>query len=313
MKKYIVYSAVALILGAGLSACSEDELSSESVITVDQVQPTEFDKWLQANYVNTYNVEVMYRYYDVQSDHNYYTIPADYDSSVKLAHIIKYVCLEAFDEAGGIAFTRANFPKLLYFIGDWEYNNNGTFILGTAEGGKKILMTGVNEIDSHLDNGAELNHFYLKTIFHEFTHIMNQTKDYSAGYKLVTGSGYVAGSWSDPPYNGGGDEANYYLHHGFISSYAQHSDTEDFAEMFSIYVTNTPEQWEAWLTEAETAPSDGKDVDGRGAIESKLSMVKAYMTESWGIDMDELRDIVLRREADIVAGRVNLTDISLQH
>ena len=35
------------------------------------------------------------------------------------------------------------------------------------------------------------------------------------------------------------------------------------------------------------------------------------MRESWNIDIDKLRDVYLRREDDIVKGKVDLTNISL--
>lgn len=300
MKKYILY-AFALLAGAvSLTSCSDDDdLSKESVITIDKVDYTDFDYWLKSNYVNTYNIEFLYRFQDIETDKNYYLVPADYKQSVELAHIVKHVCLEAFDEAAGINFTRANFPKQLYLVGNWEYKNNGTFVLGTAEGGKKIFLAGVNELDYHLKSAYELNHYYLKTIFHEFTHILNQTQDYSSDYKTITGSDYVAGSWSSSPYNA----SSYYLTHGFISDYAQQEHAEDFAEMVSMYVTNSEEQWNAWMKAAGT--------DGASLLNTKLSSVKDYMSTTWGIDLDELRTIVLRREADVVNGKVDLTDLSI--
>ena len=299
MKKIFLY-AFAVLGTLALASCSEDELTPESIITVDQVDYTEFDHWLSANFINTYNIDLKYRFQDIETDHNYYLIPADYDQSIKLAHIIKYAVLEAFDEAAGINFTRANFPKQIYLVGNWEFRNNGTYVLGTAEGGKKVFLAGVNLLEQNLSSISNLNHYYLKTIYHEFTHILNQTKDYAADYQLITSTGYVAGEWSKEPYNA----PNYCLEHGFISSYAQHSHGEDFAEMFSIYVTNTDTQWAAWLQAAGTA--------GAPSIESKLSIVRDYMKNAWGIDMDELRSIVLRREADIVAGKVNLSDLTVK-
>ncbi|SFG04108.1 putative zinc-binding metallopeptidase [Prevotella sp. KH2C16] len=300
MKKILIY-AFAILSGAVLfTSCSEDDLSPESIITVDQVDYTEFDQWLKANFINTYNIDLKYRFQDIETDHDYYLIPADYNQSIKLAHIIKYAVLEAFDEAAGINFTRGNFPKQIYLVGNWEYRNNGTFVLGTAEGGKKVFLAGVNLLDENLSSIASLNEYYLKTVYHEFTHILNQTKDYAADYQLITATDYVAGEWSEAPYNA----SSYYLEHGFISAYAQHSHGEDFAEMFSLYVTNTPEQWDAWMETAGT--------DGANHIASKLSSVRDYMEKSWGIDMDELRDIVLRREADIVAGKIDLSDLTVK-
>ncbi|MBP3229618.1 MAG: putative zinc-binding metallopeptidase [Prevotella sp.] len=300
MKKYIIYS-IALLAGAFfMTSCSEDELDKESIITLDKVDKNPFDEWLEANFVNTYNIEVKYRFEDIESDHNYYVIPAEYNQAIKLAHIVKYACLEAFDEAAGIAFTRANFPKLIYMVGNWEYRNNNTMVLGTAEGGKKIFLAGVNHVNEYTNNREDLNHYYLKTIFHEFTHILNQTKDYSPDYKLITPTTYIAGEWSSDTNN----KDTVYLPNGYISGYARHSAGEDFAEMFSIYVTNDQATWDGFL---ETA---GKE--GAGWINAKLDLVKSYMRDSWGINMDELREIVLRRENDVANRIVDLTDLSVK-
>ncbi len=300
MKRNLIYSL--LITGAVLlfTACSDDDLSSESVIVADEVDMTEFDYWLEVNFVQPYNIEFKYRYEYNESDDSYYTVPADYEQSVEMAHIVKYSCIEAYDEVAGIDFTRANFPKMFFLIGEWEYNNNGTFILGTAEGGKKILLSGINYLDSYKNNIDNLNYYYLKTIHHEFTHILNQNVDYSSSFELITSEGYVSDSWSDSPY----DED--YLLRGFISSYSQCNADEDFAEMLSMYVTNTADQWEEWMQEAE---SDGGS--GRDNLESKLDIVRSYMSNSWGVDIDELRQSILRREQDIADGKIDLTDLTI--
>lgn len=281
-----------------LTSCSDDDPERESIITVDQVDYNAFDLWLRANYVNTYNIEYQYRFKTIEANHNYYLIPADFTQSVELAHIIKYVCLEALDEVAGADFTNANFPKQLIIVGNLQYRNNGAYTLGTAEGGKKIYMLGVNNLDSYKDNREDLNSNYIKVIYHEFTHILNQTTEYAADYKLITASGYVADSWSDSPYD------TDYLERGFISDYAQKEVDEDFAEMFSLYVINTPEQWEEWMTEAGDT--------GRAYLETKLNSVKNYMSQTWGLDMDQLRSVVLRREADVLNGKIDLTSLEIK-
>jgi hypothetical protein len=50
---------------------------------------------------------------------------------------------------------------------------------------------------------------------------------------------------------------------------------------------------------------------GRALIEQKLDIVRAYMFDTWGIDMDELRDCILRRQANVTNGLVDLTDITV--
>ena len=117
-------------------------------------------------------------------------------------------------------------------------------------------------------------------------------------FQTVTSTGYVADSWSEEPFN-----ANY-LQRGFISSYAQHSYQEDFAEMMSIYITNDAATWQAYLDEA------GKD--GATLILLKLDYVRDYLLSGFNIDIDELRDVVQRRQNDIASGRIDLSDLTVQ-
>lgn len=292
----MICAAVAISAFAALS-CQEEKLNPVSVITVDKYEQNDFDKWLEVNYVNPYNIAFKYRFEQNESDLNYYTIPADYDLAVKMAHLVKYLCVDTYDEVAGIDFTRGYFPKMFFLIGEWEYRNNGTYILGTAEGGKKILLSGINYLNYYIGDPNDLNYYYIKTIHHEFTHILNQTKDFPVDFKMVTGSGYVADSWSEAPFN------VEYLNNGFISSYAQHSEGEDFAEMVSIYVTNPQSYWDAQLKAAG---------ESAALISAKLDIVRQYMADSWNIDLDQLRSTILRRQNDIVAGKVDLDDITIK-
>ncbi len=297
MKKLIYYS-LALVVGAfSLVACSDDDLSSTSVITVTQTKQNDFDKWLDANFVQPYNIVFAYRYQDIETDPNYYSVPAKFEDAVMLAHILKYTCVEAYNEVAGPQFTRAYFPKLFYLTGEWLYRNNGTIILGTAEGGKKIYLHGTNYLTACMKNEATLNEFYLKTIHHEFTHILNQTKNYDEGFQLITGATYLADAWSSEEGETG------YLQRGYISDYSQHSHKEDFAEMLSIYITNPQEQWDKWMNEAG---EEGKDL-----IDQKLRIVRTYMLDAWNIDIDKLRSSILSREADVVNGNVDLEDLTI--
>ena len=281
------------------TACETDEPDeSVSVITIDKYEPNPFDLWLEENFVAPYNIAFKYRYEQIESDLNYYTVPANLEESIILAHLVKYTCCDLYDEVAGVEFTRSYFPKMFFLIGEWEYRNNGTIILGTAEGGKKILLSDVNHLKSYMSRGADaVNYYYLKTIHHEFTHILNQTVTIPNEYKFITGEDYVEDLWSESPYNEG------YLTRGFISAYSQNSYTEDFAEMLSMYITNTPEQWAAWLEQA----GDASDL-----IEAKLDIVRSYMQSGFGIDIDELRSALMRRQNEIFTGKVDLEDISLK-
>ena len=296
MKRYIrVLSAV---LGAfAATACVEDTLSENSVIRVSETKKNDFDRWLEANFLLPYNIDFKYRFEMNESDMNYFTIPADYEYSIVMAHLVKYLCVETYDEVAGITFTRSYFPKMFFLTGEWEYRNNGTIILGTAEGGKKIFLAGVNLLPQYMKTAEDLNHYYIKTIHHEFTHILNQTVDYPVDFAMITGTGYVADSWSDAPFS------YEYLQNGFITDYAQHSDTEDFAEMLSEYITHDQAWWDGQIEKAGEKGS---------LINAKLDIVRTYMQDCFNIDIDVLRATVLRRQEDVFNGYVDLHSITIK-
>ena len=297
MKRYILHIAIVLAVLCAASACVKDEMSPNSVITVTQTKQNDFDRWLAANFLLPYNIDFKYRFEMNESDMNYFTIPADYEYSVVMAHLVKYLCVETYDEVAGISFTRRYFPKMFFLTGEWEYRNNGTIILGTAEGGKKIFLAGVNLLPQYMKTPEDLNHYYIKTIHHEFTHILNQTIDYPVDFSMITGTDYVADSWSDAPFN------TTFLQRGFITDYAQHSDGEDFAEMLSEYITHD-QQW--WDIQIDKAGEKGY------LINAKLDIVRSYMQDSFNIDIDVLRATVLRRQQDVFDGQVDLHSVEIK-
>ena len=287
-----------LMVAAGAASCSKENLEDEpSMIVTPNTEVNEFDLWLTANFRKPYNIDYKYRYEHIEGDYNYYLVPARYEDAITMAHLIKYLCIETYNEVAGSDFTCSYFPKMFYTVGEWEYKNNGTFVLGSAEGGRKIFLAGLNYLPESVNNPEQLNNYYFKTIHHEFTHILNQTKPIPASFQTVTYSGYVSDMWSEKPYN------TEYLNNGFISNYAQHSYTEDFAEMVSIYVTNPPSYWENTVKKANP--------DAQAAIAQKLDIVRNYLESNFGIDIDQLRSVLQRRQEDVATGKVDLSDLSI--
>ena len=313
MKRSVIITVIAAASLLAVS-CGKDKLSRESVIKDSTVEMNDFDYWLEENLLRPYNIEFMYRFSLNESDKGYWTVPADIDAAIIYAHLVKYLCVDTYDEVAGVDFTKAYFPKMFFLIGEWEYRNNGSFILGTAEGGKKIMLSGVNYIPYIFDEytGSELeeqiNYSYIKTIHHEFTHIINQTKAYSETFKNVTPSTYVADACFDT------DE--YWLGRGYITAYAQSEHVEDFAELLSEYITHSAAWWDEQLSTANTQTTEVRKSNpdapnGAEMIRAKIDIVRDYMKTEWNVDIDELRATVNRRTSDVVAGRVDLTDVSI--
>ncbi len=286
LKYFAVLAGVML-----LASCSEKPLDSQSQIFDSIVEKNEFDLWIEDNYIAPYNIELKYRMERNESDRNYYLVPAEYSKSIQMAKLMLYLCLDPYDIiTGSKEFIRSYYPKMLHLIGSPAYKNNGNIVLGTAEGGLKITMYMVNSLNL---NPEFLNHYYFKTMHHEFGHILNQTKPYSTDFDMISGSEYVTDSWSSV-YTEDSDAQK----DGFISPYAASQPGEDFVELLSIYVTNPSSYWDDVIRNAGP---------GADKIKAKFDIVYNYMMNSWNIDLNELRDIIQERQGKI--GELDLDNL----
>ena len=285
MKKLYLF-ALAAILSLGLASCSNDDPKGDTIFPTTSPARDHFDKWLLANYTYPYNVDFKYKMEDIYSDMKYHLVPADSAKSAKLAIIAKYLWFDAYAECVGSDFVKENVPRVIHLIGSAAYNSgDGTMVLGTAEGGLVITLYMVNRLtDATLRDYATLNEYYFHTMHHEFTHILNQKIPYDENFQHISEGNYVSGDW----YQIQQGEAN---QRGFVTPYAMSEPIEDFAEMLSVYVTTSPSDWQALMRRAGSK--------GAPYIQAKLDIIRSYMKDSWNLDIDKLRSIVLRRASEI--------------
>ena len=99
MKKQLIYFLLALT-AVCLGACNNDDEidTAHSIFSTEPVERNAFDDWLLDNYTYPYNIDFMYRMKDIESDHKYNLVPADYDKAVALSKIIKHVWMDAYVE-----------------------------------------------------------------------------------------------------------------------------------------------------------------------------------------------------------------------
>lgn len=296
MKHNIYMLMLALVMGLGFVACSDNDPDGPTIFPVTSPERDQLDMWLQKNYTSPYNIDFKYKMEDIESDYQYTLTPADSAKSAKLAIIIKYLWLDSYAEVLGSDFVKHNVPRVIHLIGSPAYNSNGTMVLGTAEGGLKVTLYMVNSLtDAMLESYASMTEYYFHTMHHEFTHILNQKKPYDTSYNKITESGYVSGNWyqvQDSVAHG----------KGFVTPYAMSEGLEDFAEMLSTYITYTPDQWQAIIKDAQKVGGD----EAVSALNQKLNIVRNYMLESWDVDIDVLRAAILRRGNE-------LSSLDLEH
>lgn len=317
MKKYIYISALVFVMVLGFSSCSKDEPDSKSIFDTEdtELDPNsasyKFDKWLEVNYLEPYNLQFRYKMQDVGTDLDYNLVPATYDKSIDLAVLSKYLWFDVYSKVVSEDFLKYYGPRIIHLIGSPAYNPaNHTMILGLAEGGLKVSLFRVNSIDP--SDFYQLNEYYFKTMHHEFAHILHQTKTYPKDFNLISSKYYDPQGWQDR-------NKNVAASLGFTSDYASSQAREDFAETIANYITMTDEQWNALLDVAtrgwkqkadingdpvqdedgnyvyeETEDFDG--VDGKAVIIQKVSIARQWLIEAWNADLDAIRAEVQYRQ-----------------
>lgn len=312
--KYFLLAAVAMVT----VACSEDDLESESIFQDHAVvEQNDFDRWLKVNYVDSFNIMFKYKFEFKESDKDYNLAPADYDKAVALAKLTKYMWLESYKSVMGLDFIRTYCPKVMHLVGSPAYNEDGSIVLGTAEGGMKITLYNVNNLDLDKLDLELLNRWYFHTMHHEFAHILHQTKNYPTEFNEVTKDSYQSNSWVNLK-----DSVTAWQM-GYITPYASMETQEDFVEILSTYITSTQAYWDYVLERADPSWLDKSEhplmeeyasftvgVNGKQAITQKLEIVREWLKTAWGVDIDDLRAEVLYRSQHF--RELDLKDISIK-
>lgn len=302
MKKTEIYLTV-LLFSVVFGSCREAGLNGESIFKdSDPATVTEFDKWIRNNYAYPYNMVFKYKMQDIESNTEYELVPAEIDKVVAIAKIIKHLWVEVYDEVAGVDFTRAYIPKVIHLIGSGAYNSNNTVLLGTAEGGIKVTLYRINNLDPATVTADELSSNYLRTMFHEFAHILHQNKNYSEEFAQLSNAYYISDDWSETSET---LEKAYQL--GFVSRYARKEPDEDFVEMIAYFVVRGQANWDAVLTAAEKTNPDAEGPDGVAIIRQKFAIVQDYLRDAWNIDIYELRSVFEKRAATLHS--LNLTTL----
>lgn len=261
--KYIISSLLlAGSMGFVLSSCSEDKLDPNSIFPEidERLDPSsatyQLDVFLRDNYLKPYNLDFRYKMQDVGTNMNYNLVPATYANSVDLAVLTKYLWFDAYAEVVNEDFLKLYGPRIIHLIGSPAYNpTSGTMILGLAEGGIKVSLFRVNEMN--INDFYTMNDYYFKTMHHEFSHILHQTKTYPSEFNTVSVGHYDSNNWSSR-------DEGVVNSLGFVTNYASSEFREDFAESIATFIVLTDKQWERIYDKARRgweSPSDETDFD----------------------------------------------------
>lgn len=276
MKKIFKISLLALVASIAISSCKKDETLNANLDAIDRnnTAKSDLDNWLTTNYLNPYNIEVKYRFDPFEADLDKDLTPPKESQVIPVMETVRDIFIKPYEKVGGATFMKINTPKQFYLVGSPSFNGDGTITLGTAEGGKKIVLYVINNFaKSNTANTQEMLH----VIQHEFTHILNQKVAYDPNFDLVTKADYTA-NWNIPTQATARSL-------GFISQYSRSNPLEDFAEMTSIMLQYGRIKWDATIN-ALTADSQTK-------LRKKEAFVVEYFKTAWNIDFYALQAEVI--------------------
>ena len=243
----ILFFCAMTMVATGFISCSEDDLGPSIFDTNDYpLDRTNYsfplDTFLKVNFLEPYNVKFIYRMEDIGSDMSKNLTPARYEKSVQLAVLSKYLWYDVYKLYGTERFLKENSPRIIHVIGSKNLNpSQGTEILGVAEGGLKISLYNVNNLNpADIDN---MNEYFFKTMHHEFGHILDQTHLRPSAFNMVSRGLYDASTWTNLPDSMAAGR-------GFVSPYAASAAGEDWVEVLSNYITRDTLSWAAMMRAA---------------------------------------------------------------
>jgi hypothetical protein len=274
MKILKIYKVITVITGVLLfSACAQEDQLTASQLDYSVPVKTDLDKWLDASFLDPYNIKVYYSWNQNLVDNSRYLFPPTIDKVQPALEVVKTIWIDSYTKIGGSDFVKKIAPREFVLVGGVNRNSTGTITLGLAEGGQRVSLFQVDYLNR--SSRADVTEF-IHTIQHEYVHILNQTKPFDVqAWAKLTPSGYTS-SWYV-------EEIADSRELGFITSYARLNVMEDFAETASIILTSSKAEYDAILASVT-------DPVGKANIKKKEAIVVQYYKDAFNIDFYALRD-----------------------
>ena len=254
------------------------------------VANTELDSWLRTTFLDEYNIEVIYRYSKYYYDNDKNVAPSNVTTVKPQMQTVLDGFILPYRRIAGVPFIKQFVPKEWVLYGSGAYQSDGSMILATAAAGRRVTIYDINNFDV---NNSTLVVGKLKTIHHEFTHILNQIVPMPADFKNITKATYNA-TWTTVADATARDN-------GYVTPYASSEAVEDFAETTSHLLV----YGQAWFD----ARANASTPTGKAALKAKEASVVQYFTTNLGIDFRKLQQDI----QNVVRKQYKYTNASLSY
>jgi len=279
MKKNILI--LILLPLALLWSCNKNELLKVdmSQYNTDTAEPNEVDIWLKETFQKVYNIEVLYRFNRNLTEVARDVAPPKLDRVKPMMEAVLNCYIKPYERVAGVKFIKTYCPKQYVLFGSVLYNSNNSVVLGTADAGRQVTLYDVNNFnvyDVNSDNGVKRK---LRTIHHEFTHILNQNVIIPTEFVEVTKADYYS-DWTNSQ-----NTETVAKSLGFVSRYARMVYTEDFAEMAAHLLVMGQGWFDSYVA---SAPADAQT-----KLKRKEEIVVKYFNTAFGIDFRALQKEIM--------------------
>ncbi|MEM6846137.1 MAG: substrate import-associated zinc metallohydrolase lipoprotein [Bacteroidota bacterium] len=273
----LLFALVFLISGS----CYQEDPVDKEIIQVE-LSDDPLDQFIQTEFLDKYGIAVRYRFVDRYVDPANRVAPPRRELVREALDFLLEFWIEPYLQVeNGEEFFKAHVPGEIVLIGSFIFNDDGTVTLGLAESGARITLTEVNNVD---DTDPVWVIRQLRTIYHEFAHIVHQRYNLPANFQQISPRGYTSpGSW----FTLTDEEA---LQRGYVSPYATSSFNEDYAETVA-HILFDDDFFETFIDQADDCTDQAciERNEGRALIRQKFNTVIDHHTQNTGVDLLEVR------------------------
>ena len=249
------------------------------------------DNWIYSNLTKPFNISVKYKWDQFELELNKNLVPPREEKIVPVMEAVKKVWIDTYIAEAGDVFMKTYCPKFFVLCGSASWNTDGTITLGTAEGGRKIVLYVLNDFrtkampDYRASDSMGIKQMF-HTIEHEFGHILHQNVLYPDDYKRIT-PGFYTANWNNVSDNAARRD-------GFVTAYAMSAPDEDFVEMISMMLTEGRAGFDKIVNSIPAGSSQNgiTQADAKAKLRKKEAMVVAYYKDVWGMDFYRLQSRV---------------------
>ena len=267
-----LFSILGLFLCLGSCTKKEDltdQVNSMRFLKDQDLISNDIDRWLYDNFTEKYNVRVEYKFNRGEVAWKALT-PPDESKVIPVAQLLLDYFIDVYEAETDEFFIKTYLPKQYMFVGSPEYNPNGTQTTGSAYAGRKVVLFRLNQYKGEWPFGQRM----LKTIHHEFGHILDMNKRVGPSYEEINKADYVDDDWLSFT----DQQAN---NLGIITSYGMSAASEDFVEMIAVMIV----YGQRYFDHIVANTSD----EGAARLRLKERIVVDYFKNNWDIDFRALQ------------------------